>query len=66
MLNELLLEVDEEVVEGTNIAAVCAALLGIRVTALQRCEKAVTALALLVLTDDDTCGIEDARNANLQ
>ena len=66
MLNELLLEVDEEVVEGTDIAAICAALLGIRVTALQRCEKTVTALALLVLTDDDTSWIEDARNANLQ
>ena len=66
MLDELLLKVQEEVVERTDIAVICAALLCIRVTTLQRREKAVTTLALLVLADDDTGGVVDARNADLQ
>ena len=67
MLDDLLLKVQHEVVQLTNLAGIgpCA-LLDVGVTALERCEESVTLLALLILTRDNTGWIEDTGNTDLE
>jgi len=64
--NDLLREIQEEVVELTDLTAIRGALLCVGVAALQGSEQAVTVLALLIRACDHAGRIEDARNANLE
>ena len=67
MLDELLLHVQAEVVEGTDIAAIGATILGIGVAALERGQKTVVTLTgLLVRANHNAGRVVDTRDADLK